>query len=69
LPPTQRNVIELVIAELGAKEIAHLLGKSPDTVRQNLAHARKRLRANLSKGYLIDTDKRPATGPRKKDAP
>jgi RNA polymerase sigma factor (sigma-70 family) len=53
LPPTQRDVVELSIAELGAREIADLLGKTPDTIRQNLAHARKRLRANLGKDYQI----------------
>ena len=53
------TVFELVLAELDAREIADLLGKTPDTIRQNLAHARKRLRANLGEDYQID----PATCP------
>jgi RNA polymerase sigma-70 factor (ECF subfamily) len=49
LPPAQREVVVLVLAEMDAREIADLLGKTPAAVRQNLAHARKRLRANLGK--------------------
>ena len=60
LPPTQRSVFELVIAELGTTEIADLLGKTPATVRQNLAHARKRLRTHLGQRRLIDPVGRPA---------
>lgn len=65
LPPAQRSILELVIAELGTKEIAELLGKTPDAVRQNLAHARKRLRTNLGEHRLIEPVKRPATNRRK----
>ncbi len=54
LPPAQREVIELVLAELDTKEIADLLGKTPATIRQNLAHARRRLKANLGEDYQID---------------
>jgi DNA-directed RNA polymerase specialized sigma24 family protein len=53
LPPAQREVFELVLAELDAKEIADLLGKTPATIRQNLAHARRRLRAILGEDYQI----------------
>jgi len=67
LPPTQRTVMELTLAELSASEIADLLGKTPETIRQNLAHARKRLRANLGKGYQIGPAARPALVPRKED--
>ena len=51
LPPAQREVVELILAEMDASEIADLLGKTPAAIRQNLAHARKRLRANLGKDY------------------
>jgi RNA polymerase sigma factor (sigma-70 family) len=68
LPPTQRSVVEKVIAELGAKEVAELLGKTPDGIRQNLAHARRRLRANLGNDYRVDRTRRPATAQRKEDA-
>ena len=53
---TQREVFELVLAELDTREIADLLGKNPATIRQNLAHARKRLRANLGEDYQVDPD-------------
>jgi RNA polymerase sigma factor (sigma-70 family) len=69
LPPTQRTVIELIIAESDAREIAGLLGKTPDAIRQNLAHARKRLRANLGKDYQVDPATCPAPVPRKEDTP
>ena len=69
LPPTQRTVIELITAELDAGEIADLLGKTPGTIRQNLAHARKRLRANLGKDYQIDPATCTALVPRKEDTP
>jgi RNA polymerase sigma factor (sigma-70 family) len=69
LPPTQRTIIELIIAESDAREIADLLGKTPDAVRQNLAHARKRLRANLGKDYQIDPATCPAPVRRKEDTP
>lgn len=54
LPPTQRRVMEMLLDDLSISEIAELLGKTRDTVRQNLAHARKRLRANLGQDYKID---------------
>jgi RNA polymerase sigma factor (sigma-70 family) len=67
LPPTQRTIIELIIAGMDAREIADLLGKTPDAIRQNLAHARKRLRANLGKDYQIGPPTCPASVPRKED--
>ena len=69
LPPTQRTVIELIIAEFDAREIADLLGKTPGTIRQNLAHARKRLRANLGKDYQIGPATCPAPVLRKEETP
>lgn len=65
LPPAQREVFELVLAELDAKEIADLLGKTPAAIRQNLAHARRRLKANLGQDYQIDPTKKR----RKEDTP
>jgi RNA polymerase sigma factor (sigma-70 family) len=58
LPAAQREVFELVLAELDAGEIADLLGKTPATIRQNLAHARKRLKAKLDDDYRIDPTKK-----------
>jgi RNA polymerase sigma factor (sigma-70 family) len=65
LPPAQREVFELVLAELDAKEIADLLGKTPATIRQNLAHARRRLKAELGEDHQID----PTRKRRKEDTP
>jgi RNA polymerase sigma factor (sigma-70 family) len=65
LPAAQREVFELVLAELDTNEIADLLGKTPATIRQNLAHARKRLRTNLGEDYRID----PLKKQRKEDVP
>lgn len=62
LPPAQREVFELILLELSTQEIADLLGKTPDAVRQNLAHARRRLKANLGQDHEIDPDK-----PRRKE--
>lgn len=67
LPATQRTIIELIIAESEGREIADLLGKTPGTIRQNLAHARKRLRANLGKDYQVGPATCPAPVPRKED--
>lgn len=63
LPPAQREVMELTLAELTTAEIADLLGKTEATVRQNLAHARKRLRENLRNHYQNDLP------PRREDNP
>jgi RNA polymerase sigma factor (sigma-70 family) len=48
LPPGQREVIDMVIDGLTPQEVAVLLGKSPDGVRQNLHAARKRLKRYLA---------------------
>lgn len=53
LSPTQRAVVGLIIDGLRPREIAYLLGKTPETIRQHLAHARKRLEANLDPDYRI----------------
>lgn len=65
LPPGQREVFELVLSELDTKEIADLLGKTPATIRQNLAHARRRLKANLGQDYQVQLPRKR----RKEDAP
>jgi RNA polymerase sigma-70 factor (ECF subfamily) len=52
LPPAQRQVLTCVVEELKPAEIAVLLGKNPDAVRQNLSAARKRL-----KKYLAETSR------------
>jgi RNA polymerase sigma factor (sigma-70 family) len=65
LPSAQREVLELYLAELDTSEIADLLGKTEATIRQNLAHGRRRLRANLGDDYQID----PAKKRRKEDTP
>ena len=67
LPPTQRIIMELIIAESDGREIADLLGKTRGTIRQNLAHARRRLRANLGKDYQVGPATCPAPVPRKED--
>lgn len=47
LPPTQRQVMDGVLADLTTAEISELLGKTPAAVRQNLHDARVRLKAVL----------------------
>lgn len=56
LPPTQRRMFELVIADFKPSEIADLLGKKADAVRQNLRHARNSLRAALCADYSEPDD-------------
>lgn len=48
LPPTQRQVMALVIDGLSPTEIAEVLGKTPTTIRSNLRLARKRLQQTLA---------------------
>jgi RNA polymerase sigma factor (sigma-70 family) len=48
LPPTQRAVMALVVDGYTAVETAELLGKTPETVRSNLMHARRRLKQLLA---------------------
>lgn len=45
LPPAQREVIALLVDEFSPGEIAALLGKTEDAVRQNLYATRRRLGA------------------------
>ena len=52
LPPAQREVLTWAVNNLRPAEIAELLGKNPDAVRQNLSAARKRL-----KKYLAETSR------------
>lgn len=53
LAPAQREVIEYVLAEYKPTEIAELLGKTPATVRQNLALARRKLKTQLNDDYEV----------------
>jgi RNA polymerase sigma-70 factor (ECF subfamily) len=69
LPPTQRTVVELILCEMSASEIADLLGKTPDAIRQNLAHARRKLRAKLGTDYQIGRAASRAPVPWKEDTP
>jgi RNA polymerase sigma factor (sigma-70 family) len=43
LPPAQREVIALLVDDFSATEIAALLGKTEDAIRQNLYATRRRL--------------------------
>jgi RNA polymerase sigma-70 factor (ECF subfamily) len=47
LPPKQRDVMALVVDGFEPSEIAALLGRSPEAVRQNLREARTRLKQTL----------------------
>ncbi|MEU6484944.1 sigma-70 family RNA polymerase sigma factor [Streptomyces sp. NPDC046887] len=44
LPPRQREVMALALADLSPAEIAETLGSTPEQVRGNLAHARRTMR-------------------------
>lgn len=46
LPPRQREVLRLSLEGYKPTQIARALSLSPNTVRVNLHHARKRLRDN-----------------------
>ena len=67
LSPAQRAVVELIIDGLRPREIAYLLGKTPETIRQHLAQARKKLEANLGPDYRIGPAASPAPVRRKED--
>ena len=47
---------------MSASEIGDLLGKTPEAIRQNLAHARRNLRAKLGREH-------PVPDPWKEDTP
>jgi RNA polymerase sigma-70 factor (ECF subfamily) len=47
LPPKQAEVMVLVVDGLAPVDIAGLLGRTPEAVRQNLMEARKRLKRAL----------------------
>jgi RNA polymerase sigma-70 factor (ECF subfamily) len=55
LPPDQRHVIELRLAGLTGREIAHELGRSHDAVKMLQQRALARLRAELGAGEPRDT--------------
>jgi RNA polymerase sigma factor (sigma-70 family) len=44
LPPAQREVMDFIVDGFRPADIARLLGRTPEAVRQNLLQARKRLR-------------------------
>jgi RNA polymerase sigma factor (sigma-70 family) len=48
LPPRQQEVMALIVDEFRPKDIAALLGRDPDAVRQNLMAARRRLTTAIS---------------------
>jgi RNA polymerase sigma factor (sigma-70 family) len=52
LPPKQREVMALVVDGFEPSEIAALLGRSPEAVRQNLCEARTRLKQTLVKDQV-----------------
>lgn len=47
LPAAQREALALVFDDFGPTEIARLLGKTPEAIRQNLRAARERLKMTL----------------------
>jgi RNA polymerase sigma-70 factor (ECF subfamily) len=53
LPPRQQEVLRLSRRGYKPAQIARVLGLSPNTVRVNLFHARKRMRRNLE---LLDSE-------------
>ena len=69
LSPAQRAVVELIIDGLRPREIAYLLGKTPETIRQHLAEARKKLEANLGPDYRIGPAASPTPVRRKEGHP
>jgi RNA polymerase sigma factor (sigma-70 family) len=54
LPPMQQKVMKLLVSGAGYREIAGELGCTEETVRQNVRHARPKLRA-----YLREWDREP----------
>jgi len=48
LPPRQREAMKLIVDEFSPAEVAILLGRNPDAIRQNLKEARRKLRNALS---------------------
>jgi RNA polymerase sigma-70 factor (ECF subfamily) len=50
LPPTQREVMRCLVDGLTSVEIAELLGKTPEAIRQNARLARKKLLVLLRPG-------------------
>jgi len=52
LPPKQREVMALVVDGFEPSDIAALLGRSPEAVRQNLREARTRLKQTLEEDQV-----------------
>ena len=42
LSPRQRAIVDLRLRRLGRREVAHVLGISPETVREHIDRARER---------------------------
>lgn len=60
LAPAQRAVMACVVDTLTPTEIAQLMGKNPDAIRQCLLAARRRLQKDLAESYGVK--RRPADG-------
>ena len=63
LPPAQREVVALVTDGWGLQEITERLGKTPETVRQNLHNARQRLKEFVGPAARTPAACRRAAGP------
>ncbi|GID29119.1 RNA polymerase sigma factor [Paractinoplanes brasiliensis] len=59
LPPEQGKVMAFVVDGFAPHEIAAMLGRSPDAVRQSLYEARIRLRKTIKKDQAADHDANP----------
>jgi RNA polymerase sigma factor (sigma-70 family) len=68
LPPRQKEAMALAVDGLTPAEIANVLGRSPDAVRQNLWAARKRLREAMGReGTAAPRSGRAATSTRREE--
>ncbi|UGT61867.1 RNA polymerase sigma factor [Nocardia asteroides] len=53
LSPAAKETVELILADYSTAEIAALLGRTPNAVRQRLHHARSQLEQLLGPDYTI----------------
>jgi RNA polymerase sigma factor (sigma-70 family) len=63
LPPGQREVMAFIIDGFAPTEVAALLGRSPDAVRQSLCAARRRLKEVLRREQADEQQLESGTGP------